>query len=80
MTFKLPWMEASEYAELNNKIKILIEEEPGLEVEVTVRGMVPLFQRTLVAAMNSMTTSYAMAFFYKYYDGLITWKCENRFN
>lgn len=63
VTFKLPWMEAGEYTELNNEIKKLIEDSLGPDVEVTVTGMVPLFQRTLVAAMNSMTTSYAMAFF-----------------
>jgi len=62
MTFKLPWMDAGEYTELNNRIEKIIQDEVGPDIEVTVTGMVPLFQRTLVAAMSSMTTSYAMAF------------------
>ena len=62
MTFKLPWMEAGEYTALNNEIKALIVDEFAGEVEVTVTGMVPLFQRTLVAAMDSMSMSYTIAF------------------
>jgi len=62
MTFKLPWMEAGEYTQINSEIKRVIEEEVGEEIEVTVTGMVPLFQRTLVAAMSSMSMSYFTAF------------------
>lgn len=62
LTFKLPWMEAGEYEEISNKIKTLLNNELGSSVEITITGMVPLFQRTLVAAMNSMATSYLISF------------------
>ena len=62
VTFKLPWMEAGEYAEISDKLTNLLTTELGNDVEVTVTGMVPLFQRTLVAAMDSMATSYVVAF------------------
>ncbi|MDA7816808.1 MMPL family transporter [Sulfurimonas sp.] len=63
LTLKLPWMEASRYSELGNEVKSLIKSELGDDVEVSITGMVPLFQRTLVAAMNSMALSYITAFF-----------------
>ena len=62
LTFKLPWMEAGEYAEISDKLTDMLKDELGSDVEVTVTGMVPLFQRTLVAAMDSMAVSYAVAF------------------
>lgn len=62
ITFKLPWMEAGEYEELNNELEALIKSELGNNVEITLTGMVPLFQRTLAGAMNSMATSYVVAF------------------
>ncbi|QSZ41390.1 MMPL family transporter [Sulfurimonas aquatica] len=62
LTFKLPWMEAGEYAEISDKLTNLLESELGDSVEVTVTGMVPLFQRTLSAAMSSMAVSYVVAF------------------
>jgi predicted RND superfamily exporter protein len=62
ITFKLPWMEAGEYAEISDEVTALLEEGLGDEVEIAVTGMVPLFQRTLAAAMESMATSYAIAF------------------
>jgi predicted RND superfamily exporter protein len=62
LTFKLPWMEAGRYEELSQELTGLIKEELGSEIEVTITGMVPLFQRTLVAAMNSMAISYVIAF------------------
>jgi uncharacterized protein len=62
LTLKLPWMEAGEYEDLNEELARLMKTELGDEVEVTITGMVPMFQRTLVAAMNSMSTSYALAF------------------
>jgi len=62
LTLKLPWMEASEYEELGQELSALMKRELGNEIEVTITGMVPLFQRTLVAAMNSMAMSYAIAF------------------
>ena len=62
LTFKLPWMEAGEYEELSQELISLIKEELKDEVEITITGMVPLFQRTLVAAMDTMSTSYATAF------------------
>jgi len=62
LTFKLPWMEAGEYAEISDKLTNLLKSELGNEVEITVTGMVPLFQRTLAAAMSSMATSYVVAF------------------
>jgi len=62
LTFKLPWMEAGEYAEISDKLTDLLKSELGDEVEITVTGMVPLFQRTLSAAMSSMATSYVVAF------------------
>ncbi|MDF1882536.1 MMPL family transporter [Sulfurimonas sp. SAG-AH-194-C21] len=62
LTFKLPWMEAGEYTEISDKLTTLLQEGLGDDVEITVTGMVPLFQRTLVAAMDSMATSYALAF------------------
>ena len=62
ITFKLPWMEAGEYGELSDELTTLIKSELGDEVEITITGMVPLFQRTLSAAMSSMATSYIVAF------------------
>ena len=63
LTFKLPWMEAGEYAEIGDKLEKLLKDSLEPEgVEVTVTGMVPLFQRTLAAAMESMALSYAIAF------------------
>lgn len=62
LTLKVPWMEAGEYTELGDEIKKLVVDELGSDVEVTVTGMVPLFQRTLVAAMDSMSMSYITAF------------------
>lgn len=62
LTLKLPWMEAGEYEELGHELSRLMKEELGDEVEVSITGIVPLFQRTLVAAMNSMAMSYVIAF------------------
>ncbi len=62
ITFKLPWMEAGEYGALSDELTTLIKSELGDEVEITITGMVPLFQRTLSAAMSSMATSYVVAF------------------
>ncbi|WP_373035382.1 RND family transporter [Sulfurimonas sp.] len=63
LTFKLPWMEAGKYEALSQELTSLMKEELGDEVDITITGMVPLFQRTLVAAMDTMGTSYASAFF-----------------
>jgi len=62
ITFKLPWMEAGEYGELSDELTKLMKDELGESVEITITGMVPLFQRTLSAAMSSMATSYIVAF------------------
>jgi predicted RND superfamily exporter protein len=62
LTFKLPWMEAGEYSKLSNELTKLIKDELNDDVEITITGMVPLFQRTLSAAMSSMATSYVVAF------------------
>ena len=62
VTFKLPWMEAGEYEELSQELESMMKSELGSDVEVTITGMVPLFQRTLSAAMTSMATSYVTAF------------------
>ncbi len=62
ITFKLPWMEAGEYGELSDELTTLMKSELGSDVEITITGMVPLFQRTLSAAMSSMATSYIVAF------------------
>jgi len=62
ITFKLPWMEAGEYAEISDELTALLKDGLGKDVEITVTGMVPLFQRTLSAAMSSMATSYVVAF------------------
>nr|WP_321265577.1 efflux RND transporter permease subunit [uncultured Sulfurimonas sp.] len=62
ITFKLPWMEAGQYETLSNELTTLMENELGSDVEITITGMVPLFQRTLTAAMASMATSYITAF------------------
>lgn len=62
ITFKLPWMEASEYTEISDELQKILHEKLGEHVNITVTGMVPLFQRTLVAAMDSMATSYIIAF------------------
>ena len=62
ITFKLPWMEAGEYEELSQELTSLMESELGNDVEITITGMVPLFQRTLSAAMSSMAVSYIVAF------------------
>jgi predicted RND superfamily exporter protein len=62
ITFKLPWMEAGEYAEIGDEIEQLLKERLGESVEIAITGMVPLFQRTLAAAMDSMALSYVIAF------------------
>ena len=62
LTFKLPWMEAGEYTQISDALTKILREGLGEEVEITVTGMVPLFQRTLSAAMSSMAISYAVAF------------------
>ena len=62
ITFKLPWMEAGEYTELGDELETLMRNELGNDVEIIITGMVPLFQRTLSAAMSSMATSYVVAF------------------
>ena len=62
ITFKLPWMEAGEYAEISDELMSLLKKGLGNDVEITVTGMVPLFQRTLAAAMSSMAISYVVAF------------------
>lgn len=62
ITFKLPWMEASEYTEISDELQKILHEKLGEHAKITVTGMVPLFQRTLVAAMDSMATSYIIAF------------------
>ena len=62
VTFKLPWMEAGEYEELSQELESMMKDELGSGVEVTITGMVPLFQRTLSAAMSSMAISYVTAF------------------
>lgn len=62
LTFKLPWMEAGEYEELSQELLHIMKSELGEDIDITITGMVPLFQRTLVAAMNSMAISYVTAF------------------
>ncbi|MEA3228091.1 MAG: MMPL family transporter [Campylobacterota bacterium] len=62
LTFKLPWMEAGEYGELSDELTAVMKAELGDSVEITITGMVPLFQRTLSAAMSSMAVSYTVAF------------------
>ena len=62
ITFKLPWMEAGKYEELSQELTTLMKSELGSDIEITITGMVPLFQRTLSAAMSSMATSYVIAF------------------
>ncbi|MEA1891771.1 MAG: efflux RND transporter permease subunit [Campylobacterota bacterium] len=62
ITFKLPWMEAGEYEELSQELTTLMKSELSSDVEIIITGMVPLFQRTLSAAMSSMATSYITAF------------------
>ena len=62
LTFKLPWMEAGKYTKLSDELTAIMHEELGEEVEITITGMVPLFQRTLSAAMSSMAVSYVVAF------------------
>ncbi len=62
LTFKLPWMEAGEYSQISEQIIDLFHSEIGNEVDIVITGMVPLFQRTLSAAMSSMASSYAIAF------------------
>ncbi|MEA2091321.1 MAG: efflux RND transporter permease subunit [Campylobacterota bacterium] len=62
ITFKLPWMEAGEYEELSQELTSLMKSELGSDVDIIITGMVPLFQRTLSAAMTSMATSYVTAF------------------
>ena len=62
LTFKLPWMEAGEYGQISDQLVTLLREGLGETIEITVTGMVPLFQRTLSAAMSSMALSYAVAF------------------
>ncbi|WP_455755553.1 efflux RND transporter permease subunit [Sulfurimonas sp.] len=62
LTFKLPWMEAGEYSALSQDLETLMKDEFGNSVEITITGMVPLFQRTLSAAMDSMAKSYIIAF------------------
>ncbi len=62
LTFKLPWMEAGEYGALSDELESLMRAELGNDIEITITGMVPLFQRTLSAAMSSMAVSYIVAF------------------
>jgi len=62
ITFKLPWMEAGEYTEISDTLKKMLQERLGNEIEISITGMVPLFQRTLSAAMDSMALSYLIAF------------------
>ena len=62
ITFKLPWMEAGKYTDLSTELTTLMKEELGETIEITITGMVPLFQRTLSAAMSSMAVSYVVAF------------------
>ena len=62
LTFKLPWMEAGEYTEISDALRKILQDGLSEDVEITITGMVPLFQRTLVAAMDSMATSYLVAF------------------
>jgi len=62
ITFKLPWMEAGRYTKLSDKLTQLLEAKLGNDVEITVTGMVPLFQRTLFGAIDTMATSYVIAF------------------
>jgi len=62
ITVKLPWMEAGEYTHLSSEILTTLQTQLGKDVDVSVTGMVPLFQRTLNAAMNSMAVSYTIAF------------------
>ncbi|MBU0720245.1 MMPL family transporter [bacterium] len=62
LTLKLPWMEAGKYEALSNELTALMKSELGDDVKITITGMVPLFQRTLSAAMSSMAVSYVVAF------------------
>ena len=55
-------MEAGEYAQISDKLTALLKNGLGESVEITITGMVPLFQRTLSAAMSSMAISYVVAF------------------
>lgn len=62
VTIKLPWMEAGEYEALSQQVESMLKERLGESVSVEVTGMVPLFGRTLAAAMDSMALSYVIAF------------------
>ncbi len=62
ITLKLPWMEAGEYEAISQQIESLLHERLGDDVKIQITGMVPLFGRTLAAAMDSMALSYAIAF------------------
>ncbi len=62
LTFKLKWIEAGEYGDLSEELKSLLRSELGDSVEITITGMVPLFQRTIAAAVSTMASSYVAAF------------------
>ncbi|MCW8895131.1 efflux RND transporter permease subunit [Sulfurimonas sp.] len=62
LTFKLKWVEAGEYGDLNEELRSLLRSELGESVDITITGMIPLFHRTIVAAGNTLVSSYVTAF------------------
>lgn len=60
-TVKAPWLDSIKYAEFIEDITGRFEKAFGPDVEVTPTGMIPIFAKTLYAAMTSAAQSYVIA-------------------
>ena len=60
-TIKVPWLDAVLYEEFIKNIKSRFTTAFGTNADITVTGMIPLFGRTVHAAMKSARKSYVYA-------------------
>ncbi len=60
-TVKAPWVDATKYEGFMKEIEHKFNETFGDKVEFTITGMIPIFGRTIYAAMLSAAQSYMIA-------------------
>jgi uncharacterized protein len=63
VTLKIPWTDAVHIDAFNRQIKKLFEKEFAGSATITITGIPTLMARSIPAALHSMATSYAIAFF-----------------
>jgi hydrophobe/amphiphile efflux-3 (HAE3) family protein len=62
VTIKVPWIDATKYTDLLQKIESAFDKEFGDSAKLTITGIAPIFNKTIDASIKSSATSYIMAF------------------